>query len=171
MALIKAGRLAEDPWIAVEDEGPLPLAARVIVGLARWREQHQALLARNAPLGIRLASDQPPALIAEDLSHFELVALEFPKFTDGRAYSYARLLRERYGFTGELRAVGNVLRDQAFFMQRCGFDAFEVTEAAALDGWRSAAREITVRYQPAADRRPWAAAQRHAAACCRQAAE
>ncbi len=172
MALIKHGRLAEDPWILVEDEGPLPLAAPVIVGLARWREQRDALVARNAPLGVRLASDQPSELIAGDLEHFDLVALEFPKFTDGRAYSYARLLRERYGFTGELRAVGNVLRDQVFFMQRCGFDAFEVSDAAALHGWRAAAREITVRYQPAADRRPWAAAQRHgAAACSRQAAE
>ena len=172
MALIKDGRLAEDPWILVEDEGPLPIAARVIVGLARWQEQRETLLARNAPLGIRLASDQPPELIAEDLGHFDLVALEFPKFTDGRAYSYARLLRERHGFSGELRAVGNVLRDQVFFMQRCGFDAFELSDAAALDSWRAAAREITVRYQPAADRRPWAAAQRHGApAGSRQAAE
>jgi len=172
MALIKDGRLAEDPWVAVEDEGPLPLAVQVIVGLARWREQREALLAGNAPLGIRLAGDQPPELIAGDLRHFELVALEFPKFTDGRAYSYARLLRERYGYRGELRAVGNVLRDQVLFMRRCGFDAFEVAGAAALDGWRTATREITVRYQPAADRRPWAAAQRHgAAAHVRQAAE
>jgi len=172
MALIKDGRLAEDPWIAVEDGGPLPLAARVIVSLARWQDRREELLARKAPLGIRLASDQPPELIAEDLEHFDLVALEFPKFTDGRAYSYGRLLRERYGFTGELRAVGNVLRDQFFFMRRCGFDAFEVADAAALDGWHAAAREITVRYQPSADRRPWAAAQRHGtAADCRQAAE
>jgi len=161
MPLIKDDRLVEDPWVPAEDEGPLPLEPRVIVGLARWQAGREELLARNAPLGIRLTSDQAPAVIAEDLGHFDLVALEFPKFTDGRAYSYARLLRERYGFTGELRAVGNVLRDQLVFMQRCGFDAFEVVDEAALDGWRKAVREISVRYQPAADRRPWAAALRH----------
>jgi uncharacterized protein (DUF934 family) len=161
MPLIKDDRLVKDPWITAEDEGPLPLTPRVIVGLARWQAEREELLARNAPLGIRLTSDQTPALFAEDLEQFDLVALEFPKFTDGRAYSYARLLRERYGFTGELRAVGNVLRDQLFFMQRCGFDAFEVADESALDGWREAAREISVRYQPATDRRPWAAALRH----------
>jgi uncharacterized protein (DUF934 family) len=161
MPLIKGDRLIEDPWVPADDEGPLPLEPRVIVGLARWQAGREELLARNAPLGIRLKSDQPPVLIAEDLEHFDLVALEFPKFTDGRAYSYARLLRERYGFTGELRAVGNVLRDQLFFMQRCGFDAFEVADARTLDGWHAAAREITVRYQPAADQRPWVAALRH----------
>lgn len=161
MPLIKDERLVEDPWITAEDEGPLPLEPRVIVGLARWQAGREELLARNAPLGIRLKSDQSPALIAEDLGHFDVVALEFPKFTDGRAYSYARLLRERYGFRGELRAVGNVLRDQLFFMQRCGFDAFEVADERAIDGWRKAKREISVSYQPATDRRPWAAALRH----------
>jgi uncharacterized protein (DUF934 family) len=83
-----------------------------------------------------------------------VIALEFPKFGDGRAYSYARLLRERYGFRGELRAVGNVLRDQALFMLRCGFDAFEVTEGTPIEGWREALGEISVVYQPTADGRP-----------------
>ncbi|MCH8809777.1 MAG: DUF934 domain-containing protein, partial [Proteobacteria bacterium] len=113
----------------------------------------EALLQRNAPLGIRLRSDQPPKLVLDDLDRFAVVALEFPKFGDGRAYSYARLLRERYGYRGELRAVGNVLRDQALFMLRCGFDAFELAEDSALEGWRESLAEISVFYQPTADGR------------------
>ena len=78
------------------------------------------------------------------------LALQFPKFADGRAFTYARLLRERHGYAGELRAVGDVLRDQYQFMLRCGFDAFEVADANSIDGWRQSAAEITVWYQPAA---------------------
>ncbi|MHA1154101.1 MAG: DUF934 domain-containing protein, partial [Alphaproteobacteria bacterium] len=85
---------------------------------------------------------------------FQVIALEFPSFGDGRAYSYARLLRERHGYRGELRAVGNVLRDQALFMRRCGFDAFEVAEGTAVAGWREALGEISVFYQPTEDGRP-----------------
>ncbi len=161
MPLIKDDKLVEDPWVTADDEADLPVEPHVIVGLERWQAARGDLLARNGHLGIRLKSDQPPALIADDLGHFDLVALEFPKFTDGRAYSYARLLRERYGFTGELRAVGNVLRDQFVFMQRCGFDAFEVSDEKALEAWHEAAGEISVRYQPAADRRSWVTALRH----------
>ncbi len=83
-----------------------------------------------------------------------MIALEFPSFGDGRAYSYARLLRERHGYRGELRAVGNVLRDQALFMRRCGFDAFEVAEGTGIAGWREALGEISVFYQPTEDGRP-----------------
>ena len=78
-----------------------------------------------------------------------MICLDFPKFTDGRGYSYARLLRSRYKFTGEIRAVGNVLRDQAFFMRRCGIDALEIVDGRSTDGWRQAFAELSVRYQPA----------------------
>ncbi len=153
MPLIKDSELVPDPWVSLDDEAALPEGAPAIVGLERWRSERETLIKRNAPLGIRLRSDQPPKLVLEDLDRFAVVALEFPKFGDGRAYSYARLLRERYGFRGELRAVGNVLRDQALFMLRCGFDAFEVAEAGALEGWRAALGEISVFYQPTADGR------------------
>jgi len=161
MPLIKDNRFAKDAWVALSDEDAQPVGAPIIVSLERWRAERDRLSSRNAPLGIRLRSDQAPAEIAEDLAHFELIALEFPKFTDGRAYSHARLLRERYGFAGELRAVGAVLRDQYPFLLRCGFDAFEVTPETDLDGWRAALGEVNVVYQPAADRRPWIAALRH----------
>ena len=126
MPLIKQGNIVADEWQTVADETPLPASDPVIISLSRWQKERDTLLGRNGAIGVRLSSAQSPALIADDLHRLGLVALEFPKFTDGRAYSYARLLRERYGFKGELRAVGNVLRDQFLFMLRCGFDSFEV---------------------------------------------
>jgi len=157
MALIKDGAVVDDPWVAVADEADLPEARPAIVTLERWRAERDALIGRNAPLGVRLASDRSPAEIADDLDRLALVALEFPVFTDGRAFTSARLLRERYGYSGEIRAVGNVLRDQILFMVRCGFDAFEMDSGEMDSGemdsgstaeeWREAAAEIDVFYQ------------------------
>ncbi|MGE4219091.1 MAG: DUF934 domain-containing protein [Alphaproteobacteria bacterium] len=152
MPLIKDGRLAEDVWTAVADDAPMP-SGPAIVSLARWEAQRASLTDRNAPLGLLLPNDRPVDGIAADLAHFALIALTFPKFADGRAYSQARQLRERYGYDGELRAVGNVLRDQFLFMHRCGFDAFEVP-ADLTPAWQAALVEIGVRYQPAADSKP-----------------
>jgi len=162
MPLIKGDAFIDDPWIAVADEEALPEGAPAIVSLARWQAEREVLAGRNAPLGIRLRADQPPAEIAEDLDRFQVIALEFPIFGDGRAYSYARLLRERHGYRGELRAVGNVLRDQALFMRRCGFDSFEVAEGTSVEGWREALGEISVFYQPTEDGRPAAPGLRSA---------
>ena len=153
MPLIKEGNRIEDPWVFVGDDDPIPDEGPVIVGYGRWRQQREILLGRNAPIGIRLAGDEPPSLISDDLDRFAVIALEFSKFTDGRAYSHARLLRERHGYAGEIRAVGDVLRDQFLFMQRCGFDAFQVVDEKAVEGWSRAISEIGVWYQPAADDR------------------
>lgn len=161
MPLIKEGVLAEDSWQALADEEEL-VEGPIVVSLDRWQSERENLLARNTPIGVRLKSDQTPALIVDDLDRFSVVALEFPKFNDGRAYSYARLLRDRYGFKGEVRAVGNVLRDQFLLMQRCGFDAFEVANEAAAAAWEKAISEISVTYQPGADaRRPALALRRN----------
>ncbi|MGM0561389.1 MAG: DUF934 domain-containing protein [Pseudomonadota bacterium] len=153
MPLIKNGKQVEDLWLPVDDEQPLPENAPIIVSLERWQQEKDVLQTRGMELGLRLRSDQSPQQVAEDLQFFSLIALEFPKFTDGRAYSYARLLRERYGFSGELRAVGNVLRDQLLFMQRCGFDAFELPENAPVEAWLRALEDFSVWYQPATDNR------------------
>ena len=153
MPLIKHGRLVEDPWVSLDDDAELPREAPVIVTLERWRAERDALIDRGGLLGIRLAADQSPDEIADDLDRFELVALDFPKFTDGRAFSSARVLRERYGFKGEVRATGQVLRDQFLFMHRCGFDAFEVKSADMLEAWHKAMGELSLSYQPAADGR------------------
>jgi uncharacterized protein (DUF934 family) len=162
MPLIKDDAFIDDPWVAVADDEALPEGAPAIVSLARWQAERETLEGRNAPLGIRLRADQPPGEIADDLDRFQVIALEFPVFGDGRAYSYARLLRERHGYRGELRAVGNVLRDQALFMRRCGFDTFEVAEGTGVDGWREALGEISVFYQPTEDGRPAAPGLRSA---------
>jgi len=158
MPLVKDDALVTaDAWVTLPDDAPVPGDGQhIIVSLARWREEGEALRARNTPLGIRLASDQSPSLVADDLGRFGLVALEFPVFSDGRAFSHARILRERYGFKGEVRAVGDVHRDQLAFMARCGFDAFELAGDGALEDWRAAQAEIGVRYQPTADARPTA---------------
>jgi uncharacterized protein (DUF934 family) len=153
MPLIKEGRLAADPWVLVPDGEPLPEQGPVIVSLGRWRAERDSLRARTEPLGIRLKSSEHAKEIAADVASFALIALEFPTFRDGRAYSTARILRERYGFRGELRAVGNVLRDQFLFMHRCGFDAFEVADAGAVEAYRAALAEMSVFYQATGDGR------------------
>lgn len=152
MPLIREGALVEDPWTPVADDAALP-PGPAVVSLERWQAERETLVARNEPLGIRLKSSEAPEAIAADVGRFDLICLEFPKFQDGRAYSYARKLRQRHGFTGELRAVGNVLRDQFLFMRRCGFDSFEVKDTKAAESWQRAMDEISVTYQPAADDR------------------
>ena len=161
MPLIKDGRLAEDSWVHLDDEAAPSPGIQLIVSLERWQAEHESLRRRNTPIGIRLGSDQSPAEIAEDIGQFAVIALDFPKFTDGRAYSSARLLRERYGYKGELRAVGHVLRDQFLFMQRCGFDSFEVKDAKAAEAWAASIAAISVAFQPGADARRPAIALRH----------
>ncbi len=156
MPLIRDGRLIEDPWVRVDDDAALPAGVPVIVGLVRWCSARDELLSLGRPLGISLGNDQPPELVADDIERFDLVVLDFPKFTDGRAYSQARLLRERLGFSGAIRATGQVLRDQLSLMLRCGFDEFEMADDDAVDSWARATHEISVRYQPAADGRDWA---------------
>lgn len=161
MTLVKDGAVVDSPWCRIEDDAPLPLAGPVIVSVRRWREAQAKLAQRNAPLGLWLSSDDSLDKIGDALERVDLIALEFPAFTDGRPYSTARLLRERYHFVGELRAVGQILRDQAQFMLRCGFDSFELAPGADVEDWLAGLSEIAVHYQPAADRRLSAAELRH----------
>ena len=154
MALVKNNLVVQDEWQFVDDEADVPEGA-VVVSLKRWKEDRETLLARSNALGIKLNADENPDNILDDLQFFQVIALDFPAFTDGRAYSYARLLRERHKFDGELRAVGQVLRDQVFLMHRCGFDAFEIEgeDEKALKIWLDAQSEISVFYQPTDDGR------------------
>jgi uncharacterized protein (DUF934 family) len=152
MPLIKNGALADDNFTAVADDADLPGAA-VIVSLTRFQKDRAALLARNTPLGVRLRADQSPAALGEDVQRLSLIVLEFPKFRDGRAFSWARMLRTRLGYTGEIRATGDFLYDQLAFMTRVGIDAFEVPEKITLELFRRALGEMRFAYQPAADGR------------------
>ena len=130
MAIIIKGRnVVADPWQQLElnADGSLPAvpsAGDVILPLQLWLTRRDDLVARPDRLGVWLDSHEDPAAIAQDLRLFGVVAVNFPKFIDGRGYSIARLLRERYGYKGELRAVGDVFRDQLFFLSSCGFDAY-----------------------------------------------
>ena len=162
MPLIRATGAIDDPWLFVQDEEPLPEAGAVIVTLARWHANRDQLAARPTPLGLRLKSDQPPSLVAGDVERFDVIALEFPKFTNGRAYSSARLLRERYGFRGELRATGQILRDQFLFQVRAGFDVLDIAKASDVDAFAAALARYTVFYQTAGEGRISAARRRAA---------
>jgi len=155
MALIKRGRVAEDVFSPIAAEGPWPEGGGLLADLEQWQASRDRLLASGRPLGLRLASDEHPESVVADIGHFAMIALEFPVFRDGRAYSYARLLR-RAGFGGELRAVGDVLLDQLHYMQRVGFDAFEIDAADSESAYGQAQSEFSVWYQPAGDDRPWA---------------
>lgn len=153
MKLLKDGMVAADVWVLLGDGDDLPLEKPVIVSLDRWLADRDTLKGRNGPLGLRLAADQSPELIAEDLNRFEHISLDFPRFGDGRAYSSARMLRERYGYKGEIRAVGDVLVDQFPFMIRVGFDAFEVPDGKDPQAYLDALEKVTIFYQRAVDAR------------------
>lgn len=148
--IIKGRQIVTDHWRHLADDEPLP-EGPVSVSLARWQAEREALLSRFDRVGLRLKNDDDLKEIVGDLSHFALIALEFPVFKDGRAFSQARLLRERYGYRGELRAIGDVLRDQLFFMQRVGIDAYELRADRDLEDALEAFAEFTVTYQPAVD--------------------
>ncbi|MCG8442748.1 MAG: DUF934 domain-containing protein [Caulobacterales bacterium] len=153
MPLIKEGETRPDSWTRLDDDAPAPASGDIIVSLARLLAEGEALAARDGRLGVTLTSADGPEAVAEHLGDLALVALQFPRFADGRAYSTARLLRTRWGFGGEIRAVGEVLLDQLSFMTRCGFDAFEFDHPRAASAYAEAMTEIGPVYQAAADRR------------------
>ena len=154
IALLKRDRIVNHPWHRLDDDQDLPSSTPVVVSYERWLRDRNDLQSRNGPIGVILASDQSPELIANDLGRFGLICLDFPIFTDGRAYSYARLLRARFDFAGEIRAIGAVLRDQLLYMRRCGFDSFVIPDDAHPADWTAAFNEISIRYQPTVDQMP-----------------
>ena len=161
MPLLKGGRRVDDPWRRLGADEAIPASGAVLLPFARFQAERAALAGRADPVGVLLAPNEPPEAIAGDLDRLSLVALEFPKFTDGRAYSTARILRERYGWRGELRAVGDVELEHLAFMERCGFDAFELASSDPERDWQIAQADFSLWYQPAADRRPTVIERRH----------
>jgi uncharacterized protein (DUF934 family) len=148
--LFKSGTFSADTFNAVADDAALP-DGPVIVSLARFEKDRESLLARNTILGVRLKSDENPKRLGDDVNRLSLVALEFPKFRDGRAFSWARMLRTKLGFKGEIRAVGDFLFDQLSYQHRVGFDAWEVPDHFTAEMFAKALAEMTNVYQPAAD--------------------
>lgn len=151
MRIIKNGVIVEDGVAHVADGADLPESGDITVSLDRYRELRASLKQRAGRVGVRLRSDQEAKQLAEFVPELSLIAVEFPGFKDGRGYTTARLLRERYGYQGELRAIGEVLRDQLFYMLRCGIDAFELKAGKDIDGALQAFKEFSVTYQGAAD--------------------
>ena len=153
MPLIRNGQFADDPFYFVPDGKAYPEDKGVIVTLARFQGERENLFAHHKLIGVRLASNENPQVLKADLSRLAAIVLEFPKFRDGRAFSWARMLRTRFGYRGEIRATGDFLPDQLAFMARTGFDAFEVRQDFTLEQFHRAMREITAPYQPSADGR------------------
>jgi uncharacterized protein (DUF934 family) len=153
MPLVKDGHIVEDRYVRVLDDAPIPDGVPVIVAADRFIADAAELASRGAPVGVLWPNNRKVAELEPWLNQLALVALAFPKFRDGRAYSQARLLRERYGFRGELRATGEVLRDQFLFLIRAGFDSLEVTKAADAEAFAAAVSTYSVFYQPSTDGR------------------
>ena len=153
MPLVKNGKIAADIFVHVPDDAELPQGGAVLVSAARFLDDAEALSRRVGKTGVIWPNNRDVDDLVPYLDRVAVVALVFPSFRDGRAYSQARLLRERHGYTGELRATGQVLRDQFLFMLRAGFDALEVKKESDAEAFALTAKRYSVFYQPTGDGR------------------
>ena len=154
--VIRGRRVEDDAWVVVGFAPHEDLAAKlpegaVIVPLSAWTARRDEIVARGGLLGVWLAPADDPEQIAADLDRFSVIAVHFPKFTDGRGYSTAALLRTRYAYRGELRAFGDVGRDQLFNLARCGFDSFKLAAHHDPESAIAAFADFSVRYQGSVD--------------------
>jgi uncharacterized protein (DUF934 family) len=155
--LIKNQKIKDDSWQLARELGTLAELERfghedIIVPLGFWRDNKALLKQRESRSAVWLDSHELPAILADDLQDLALVALNFPVFSDGRPYSSARELRVNMGYSGEIRAIGDVLRDQLFYMARCGFDAFQMREDQDLEKALDAFDDFKEGYQSSADK-------------------
>src|ERR1700722_2386583 len=153
MPLVKDGKIATDIFVHVADGTELPGDGAGLVSAARFLEEPEALLARTGKLGVIWPNNRDVDDLVRFLDRLAVVAVVFPTFRGGRAYSQARLLRERHGYNGELRATGQVLRDQFVFMLRAGFDAFEARKESDAEAFAATVKRYSVFYQPTGDGR------------------
>lgn len=153
MPLVKNGHLIDERFAPVADDAEVPASGAVLVPAARLLADPETILSRADPVGIIWPNDRDVHDLQPLLPRLAAVALVFPNFRDGRAYSQARLIRERFGYRGELRATGQVLRDQFVFMLRAGFDVFDVRKAADADAFVETVKRYSVFYQPTGDQR------------------
>ena len=153
MPLVKSGNITDDSFIHLPDTAALPASGDILVSAARFLEDPDAALRRAAKVGVIWPNSRDIDDLVPFLDRLAAVALVFPTFRDGRAYSQARLLRERFSWRGELRATGQVLRDQFVFMLRAGFDAFEVKKQSDAEAFAQTVKRYSVFYQPTGDGR------------------
>jgi uncharacterized protein (DUF934 family) len=153
MPLVKNARITPDLFVHVADGAELPGDGDILISSERFLADPDALLRRPGKTGVIWPNNRAVDDLVPHLGRLAAVALVFPIFRDGRAYSQARLLRERHGYDGELRATGQVLRDQFVFMSRAGFDAFEVKKDADAAAFAETMKRYSVFYQPTGDGR------------------
>ena len=153
MPLVKGGKITDDSLVKLAVDTPLPEGGDILIPAERFLGDAEGLLKRAGKVGVIWPNNRDIAELVPHLDKIAAVALVFPTFRDGRAYSQARLLRERYNYRGELRAIGQVLRDQFVFMLRAGFDAFEVKKLADAEAFMQTAKRYSVFYQPTGDGR------------------
>jgi uncharacterized protein (DUF934 family) len=161
MPLLKQGKIVDDVWAFAEDGHELSPGGCITVSLGRFLSEHEQLLHRNRSIGVRLGPSDDPGLLAAHLERIHLVELVFPKYTDGRAFSQAQMLRRRFGYKSEIRAIGQVLRDQLRLMIRAGFDAMMIEEQDAEAVYEFSAHEFSEFYQAASDTRDTIFQKRH----------
>jgi len=149
MQIIKDREIVEDNWLHLDDESELT-AGDITVSLARWQTQQETLSKHEGGLGLRLTGEDPLEEIVPDLAAFSLMVLIFPAFTDGRCYSFARLLRDRYHYTGEIRAQGDVLHDQLYYMSQSGINSFELANPEGMENALVAFNDFSENYQTTA---------------------
>ena len=149
--IIKNREIIEDKWLTISaedctDNNSFP-EGDIIVTLSLWQEHKAQLKQRTGKLGLLLSPDEEPSCIADEIDEFSIIAISFPKFVDGRGYTSARELRCELNYKGEIRAVGDVLRDQLYLMDRCGFNSFAVLEDRSLDEALTAFTDFSENYQ------------------------
>src|SRR5277367_526413 len=153
MPLVKGGKITADPYLHLTDDAEIPSDGAILISSARFLEDPQPLSRRLGRTGVIWPNGRDVDDLVPFLDRLAVIALVFPTFRDGRAYSQARLLRERHQFKGELRATGQVLRDQFVFMLRAGFDAFEVKKESDAEAFAATVKRYSVFYQPTGDGR------------------
>ncbi|MBL1141426.1 MAG: DUF934 domain-containing protein [Proteobacteria bacterium] len=153
MQVIKNKEVINDDWQLIreiENDAPVP-EGKLIVPLAYWQANRDELLNKKSEHAVWIDGDIETEALVDDLEYFSIIALDFPAFKDGRSYSHASLLKNRYNYTGDLRAIGDVLRDQLFYMHRCGIDSYAVREDKDIEDALNSLNDFSVRYQAAAD--------------------
>jgi len=146
MKIIKDKNIIEDSWVHYTGDGDLP-DGNIIVPLAVWQQTDLS----GRKVGVRLEPDAEVRDFEDDLENFEVIAINFPTFNDGRGYSLAKILRDRFGYRKEIRAIGDVMRDQLFYLQRCGFNAYEIKPGRDIKDALKAFDDFSVKYQVSSD--------------------
>jgi len=149
--MLSHGAVAEDNWTVLQQPVETIPAGDILVPLSYWLEHRAELSQQSALVGVWLESDEEVEALVDDLPHLPVVALNFPKFVDGRGFSSARLLRDRYDYQGDIRAIGNVIQDQLFMLQRCGFTQFSLAPEVDLQAAVKSLTDFSDGYQTAAD--------------------